>query len=120
MTINYWTIPAVAHDENSWATYIIGVIMKRAGIDDIKIRTRKRNICEARQVAAYLIRKNTLLTFEEIGKMLKLDHTTILYACTQVENLKTNGYFVEKWGDILKMRFKKFYEPINNEEQCAN
>jgi chromosomal replication initiator protein len=47
---------------------------------------RRRDISQARMVAAYILRKTTELSLVEIGRQLGgRDHTTILYGLAQVE-----------------------------------
>lgn len=61
---------------------------------DMRRRSRKRKYMYPRQVAMHLLRKHTQLSLEEIGLLFRLhddskpfDHTTVLHACRNIENL---------------------------------
>jgi chromosomal replication initiation ATPase DnaA len=56
-------------------------------VEDLTGYSRLRSISQARQVAAYLIRKYTKKSYAEIGQLLKKDHTTIVRACQNVPRL---------------------------------
>ncbi len=59
----------------------------RLRIPDLKSTTRTRTVALPRQIAMYLIRKYTGLGFKEIGTYFGgKDHTTILHACSKIEN----------------------------------
>jgi chromosomal replication initiator protein len=78
--------------------------------DEIRTRTRKRNIIELRQISMYLIRKKTNLSLNQIGYFFHtkdtkgFDHATCLHAFRTVENLNaTDKVFNEKFEAIKKM-----------------
>jgi chromosomal replication initiator protein len=49
--------------------------------DDLRAKTRKKNIAHARQVAAYLLREDTSRSLSEIGQLLgERGHSTVLRA----------------------------------------
>ena len=53
---------------------------------DLTGRSRMRHITEARQVAAWVLRRASPLSLEAIGRLLgHRDHTTIIYAIEQIE-----------------------------------
>jgi chromosomal replication initiator protein len=55
-------------------------------IADLTGRSRQRHIAEARQAAAWVLRRASPLSLETIGQVLGgRDHTTIGYSITQVE-----------------------------------
>jgi len=57
-------------------------------VSQIKGRSRKRDIARPRQVAMYLIRKETNASLPEIGDLLGgRDHSTVLYGCDRVADL---------------------------------
>ncbi len=57
-------------------------------IDDMKAKTRKKEIVTARQVAMYLSKQYTTHTLKSIGLYFgKRDHTTVLHALKTVEDL---------------------------------
>lgn len=47
---------------------------------DIVSKKRKREYVEARQILIYLTRKNSTITTTDIGKLLNIDHATVLYS----------------------------------------
>jgi len=55
-------------------------------IADIKSKRRTKNLIYPRQIAMYLARELTHMSFPEIGRHFgDKDHTTIMYACKQIE-----------------------------------
>jgi len=61
------------------------------GLSEKKIKesSRERNVVEARQVASAIIRHNTDLSLEQIGKLIcrkPMNHATVLHGVKQVEN----------------------------------
>jgi chromosomal replication initiator protein len=56
--------------------------------DQLKGRSRKRDIARPRQIAMYLIREETDASLPQIGDLLGgRDHSTILYGCERVAEL---------------------------------
>lgn len=67
-------------------------------IADLRIRTRKREIVEARQVCMWWLKNNTKQSLNDIGSYFgEFDHATVLHACKTVNNLiDTNKAFKQK------------------------
>ena len=60
-------------------------------IEDLKSNSRRREISVARQIAMYLMRQHTPLSLPKIGEEFGgKDHTTVLYSCDKISQLKTN------------------------------
>ncbi|QDP55145.1 MAG: putative bacterial DnaA helix-turn-helix protein [Prokaryotic dsDNA virus sp.] len=61
--------------------------------DDLVGRSRQARYSQPRKVLAYLLRKNTLLTLQDVGDMLGgRDHSTVLYwvkSCEKERKLST-------------------------------
>ncbi|MFO7740690.1 MAG: chromosomal replication initiator protein DnaA [Anaerolineae bacterium] len=65
--------------------------------DQLKGRSRKREIARPRQVAMYLIREETEASLPQIGNLLGgRDHSTVLYGCDRVTEL------LEEDGDLRR------------------
>ena len=74
---------------------IIDTVCKAHGIKtkDIVSKSRKQQFVQARQLAMYLCHKYTNITYSQIGRIFgKRDHSTVLYACSQV----SKRYSVDK------------------------
>lgn len=70
---------------------IIQMVCESYGVDNDAIRgkTRKRLVVTARQVAMYLAKEYTDTSLKEIGSHFgNRDHSTVIYSCTTVKNLK--------------------------------
>ncbi|MHB1546374.1 MAG: chromosomal replication initiator protein DnaA [bacterium] len=74
-------------------------------IGDIKSNKKLREFVEPRQIAMYLIRNYTELSFPEIGdKFGGKDHSSIIYAVNKVKkNLETNEKLEKIIDNIIKM-----------------
>ncbi|MBN1104112.1 MAG: chromosomal replication initiator protein DnaA [Deltaproteobacteria bacterium] len=59
---------------------------------DLVSGKKKRSQSYPRQIAMYLARKHTSLSFKQIGEAFgRRDHSTVLYAVRQVEKARTSG-----------------------------
>jgi len=58
-------------------------------IDDLKAKSRSRDIVVPRQIAMYIIREETDTSLTDIGAEFgNRDHTTVMHACEQIEKAK--------------------------------
>jgi len=73
---------------------------------EIVSRSRKKKLIKPRQVAIYLVRKHTKMSFPEIGQLIGgRDHSTVIYACEKIEKeIKENNIL----QDHLKFIQEKF------------
>jgi chromosomal replication initiator protein len=55
-------------------------------MDDLKAKSRHKQVVEPRQIAMYLLREDAHLSTPEIGRLLNRDHTTVLHGIKQVVN----------------------------------
>lgn len=74
-------------------------------IEVITMKTRERDIIELRQIAMYLSRKITKISYKTIGLQIgNKHHATVMYACNIVMNLlETNREYLEKYSELFKM-----------------
>jgi len=81
---------------------ILEKVAKKYGIavEDLKGNKRTKEIAYARHIAIYLLRKLTDMSYPQIGKLLKRDHSTIISSLRTVEekmgaNTPTNNEVTE-------------------------
>ncbi len=74
-------------------------------VDQLKSKTRKREIVQARQIAMYFAKSKTKSSLSTIGARIGgKDHATVLHACKTVKNLlDTDKRFKSFVTDIDKM-----------------
>ena len=67
---------------------IFSAVFKKYNVskENIKGASRAKNITWARQVAIYLIREITELSFPNIGDIVNKDHTSVMYSHDKVIN----------------------------------
>jgi chromosomal replication initiator protein len=72
--------------------------------------TRKREICELRQIAMEIIKKNTSLMLKSIGNVFNgRDHSSVISAINKVNDLfQTDKKFKEKYLSIQHDLSTKF------------
>ena len=64
-----------------------GVRLFRSPNRNVKIKTRKRQVVQARQIAMYFAKNMTKSSLSSIGAHCGKDHATVLHACRTVNNL---------------------------------
>lgn len=85
-------------------------------VSDLKKRTRKREVVEARQISMWMMHHYTKLNLAAIGAYFEnengvsFDHSTVLHACKTVNDLRqSNRVFREKFEEIenaIKTKFE--------------
>ena len=56
-------------------------------LNDLVKRSRKKEVVRPRQVAMFLLREETKLSFPEIGQKLGgRDHSTVIHACEKIKS----------------------------------
>ena len=75
------------------------------GEQDITGTSRRREVVLPRQIAMYLTREMTTLSLPQIGAFFgNRDHSTVMYACTQVAgSVKDNPALLSQVNDIRQM-----------------
>ncbi|MGX7070876.1 chromosomal replication initiator protein DnaA [Gemella bergeri] len=89
---------------------IIGICSEyyRINKDDMLSSTRKKEVVQARNIAIYLCRELTNLSFPAIGQHFNKDHTSILYSFNKIANLNRDDFpILFEDIEILKERLKK-------------
>ena len=70
---------------------------------DIISKRKTAELAKARQIAMYIARETTELSYKPIGEAFGKDHTTVLYAVKKVETwLKEDAHEKELIDDIIK------------------
>jgi chromosomal replication initiator protein len=75
------------------------------GIDERYMtgKDRERRVCRPRQVAMYLARTMTPMSYPEIGRRFGgRDHTTVLHAFRQIEKLSGSDPFLALDVEVLR------------------
>ena len=71
-------------------------------VADMFSKKRTRNVARPRQMAMYLARELTDLSFPEIGQSFGgRDHTTVLHACGKIEELKASDQSLRRDYNLL-------------------
>ncbi|MEN9655239.1 MAG: hypothetical protein RL311_147 [Bacteroidota bacterium] len=58
----------------------------KVNYQDVFTKSRKQNINEARQIAMYFIRKETLTSSSKVGIFFNRHHSSVLHSCKAVED----------------------------------
>jgi chromosomal replication initiator protein len=69
---------------------IVLVVGTHYGItrEQLKGKRRTNSVALPRQMAMYLMRRQTTLSLSEIGRFFDRDHTTVIHACEKIERLR--------------------------------
>ena len=92
--------PAIISPSPKWftrdgrrASDIITAVAEHFGYAEVLIlgRRRPRSLTRARQVAMYLVREHTELSYCEIAHLFGRDHSTIIHAWNTIQHLMTQS-----------------------------
>ncbi|MHA1916274.1 MAG: helix-turn-helix domain-containing protein [Promethearchaeota archaeon] len=79
-------------------------------VESLKLKTRKREIVVARQIAMKLMRIHTALSLQAIGDFFNKDHATVLHGSKNVDNWKeTKDKFYIHYLRAESIILSKFY-----------
>jgi chromosomal replication initiator protein len=107
METSYYALPGLKYRELTPTTtkeIIIREVCQKYNVsfETLKSKTREREIVFARQLAMYLIKKRTGLTFKKVGQLFNRDHTTAIHAVTSIENyIETDSF--SKRAEIMEL-----------------
>ncbi|MBI2065301.1 MAG: chromosomal replication initiator protein DnaA [Candidatus Yanofskybacteria bacterium] len=72
---------------------------------DLVKRSRKKEVVRPRQVAMFLLREETKLSFPEIGQKLGgRDHSTVIHACEKIRKEETNDEAMKQELVLIRER----------------
>lgn len=61
---------------------------------DVVAGVRQRDVSVARALSMYVLRVDHGLSFSAIGRVLQVDHTTVMYACKRIDRLLAEGHSI--------------------------
>lgn len=99
----------VPMQESNGRIFVRRMVVKSVpiNIEDIKSKTRKREVVMCRQMITFLLHKTAKYTLGQCMTVIHQDHSTLLWACQTVKDLcDTNKDFKANWEKIEK-EFKK-------------
>ena len=106
----WWSINRKIHNINIES--ITKTVCDRLNITENKIRdkTRKKEIVQARQLAMYLSKELTNASLKTIGLHFGgRDHSTVVHACTSIENAKEKDKLLRDLIDDLTNQIELNY-----------
>ena len=111
VTVNFETVETVDVPEDVSVKKTVQSILKKVSdwsktpVEVITMKTRERDTIELRQIAMYLSRRITKLSYKTIGLQIgNKNHATVMHACKTVSNLiETNREYLEKYSELFKM-----------------
>ena len=99
-----------ARDGYTDGATILRIVVKHTGVSLVGIASDRRQapLVRARQIACWLMRAHTLLSFPQIGaKLGGRDHTTILHAVRKIDDLRERDPAVRQLTDDLSELVRK-------------
>ena len=76
--------------------------------EEVRTTSRKRDVCQARQIAMYLAKRLTNSSVTEIGRTIgNRDHATVLHACKVVDDLMAVDKNYKQTVTLLEKQIKK-------------
>jgi chromosomal replication initiator protein len=86
----------------------------KVSIEDLKSNSRRREISVARQIGMYLMRQHTDLSLPKVGEVFGgKDHTTVMYSCEKIAQLKNSDPEMARTLRQLSDRINLSGQPVN-------
>ena len=73
-------------------------------VEQLKVKSRKREIVVARQLSMYFAKEFTTQTIKSIGKSFAKDHSTVLYSYKKIQDLMDTDNIFKDTVDQLKRK----------------
>jgi len=98
---NKVTLPKINKNHPDYIVSQVGEFYS-VSLKDMKSARRFRRIVHPRQIAMYLCRRHTDLSFKQIATLLGLsDHSTVMHGVKKIEELCKNEKFKQQIEGIL-------------------
>jgi len=83
---------------------LINLISNIVGVEPytLSMKTRKREIAEARQLYCYFARKMTNYSLPTIGEPINRHHTTVLFSIDNIRNLKEVDKRIRNYVNLIE------------------
>lgn len=92
-----------AAESKGIARVILGVVTGRYDVsaDDLRGPKRLREVVEPRKIAMYLCRECGDMPFASVGEVFNRDHSTVIFACSEVEKkMKIDELFCAEISEL--------------------
>lgn len=95
-----------AHKKINYLDIItIGCEHFKMSLDELKQKTRRREVVYPRQVLMTLMRENTDLSYKQIGDLFgNRDHTTVIHSLNTINDLRFSDPTVKDEVNYLQVR----------------
>jgi chromosomal replication initiation ATPase DnaA len=77
-------------------------------IEQLKYRTRKREIVYARQTAICMLRVFTSLSLKSVGEVFNFDHTTSIHSVNTIKDLCDTDKTIREEQETVRERVRRF------------
>ena len=110
---NYFTLPGLKGNKifKPFSTHEHRAILESVAehydldVEELFNKRRHQGVVLARHMSMFLMKKYTRMTLTAIAKIYKRDHTTIIHACRQIDNLLETDPTVRQDMHSIEMRF---------------
>jgi chromosomal replication initiator protein len=110
--MNYWSMPSLRERQKAmkekinYVESIIKEICKYYSLtaEQVKGKSRKREIVKARFISIYIIKNETDFTLSAIGRIFNRDHSTILHSIKIINNTLTLRYDTDISDELREIK----------------